>query len=66
MFVDELRRAERDGVSTARPEPKTPSGDDRERLRGLPAIGPNVAGHIRDTQPERALLTKEARRERRR
>jgi len=38
------------------------SGGDPRRLRGLPAIGRNVSGSTRDTDPVRALLAKEGRR----
>lgn len=30
----------------------TPTGADALRLRGIPAIGPGVAGHVIGTQPE--------------
>ena len=66
VFVDELRRAERDDVDTTRPGPKVPTGDDRERLRGLPCVAREVTGAQPGTDPLRALLRKEARRERRR
>jgi hypothetical protein len=38
------------------------SGGDEARLRGLPAIGRNVAGAIPGANPLRALLAKERRR----
>lgn len=34
----------------------TPTGADALRLRGIPAIGRGVAGCIRGTNPERAVL----------
>ena len=39
---------------------------DAARLRGIPAIGRGCSGAIRDTDPVRSLLAKEARGERRR
>jgi hypothetical protein len=39
-----------------------PMGSDPARLRGLPAIGPNVSGAVRGSDPVRALLSKESRR----
>lgn len=33
-----------------------PSSDDKNaRLRGIPAVGPNVSGEMRDTRPDRAV-----------
>ena len=32
------------------------SESDRKRLRGIPAIGPSVAGHIPGTHPEQAAM----------
>jgi hypothetical protein len=32
---------------------RTPPGGDNQRLRGIPAIGPGVAGHIPGTHPDR-------------
>jgi hypothetical protein len=34
----------------------TPTGADALRLRGIPAIGRGVAGHVIGTQPEREAL----------
>jgi hypothetical protein len=45
---------------------RSADGHDAARLRGLPAIGRNVSGAIRDTDPVRSLLAKEARGELRR
>jgi hypothetical protein len=36
-----------------------PVGDDAHRLRGLPAVGRNVAGAIRGSNPEAAVLANE-------
>jgi hypothetical protein len=41
---------------------KVPTGDDLERLRGLPAIAPGVRGVTPGTDPLGALLAKERRR----
>ena len=43
---------------------RSADGHDAARLRGLPAIGRNVSGAIRNTDPVRALIAKEARGER--
>jgi len=43
---------------------RSADGQDPARLRGLPAIGRNVSGARVDTDPVRALLAKEALRER--
>ncbi|MEO5576454.1 MAG: hypothetical protein ABIR67_15130 [Gaiellaceae bacterium] len=45
-------------------DPRVAAGDPA-RLRGLPAIGPNVSGAMAGTDPVRALLAKESRRRRR-
>jgi hypothetical protein len=58
----ELDRAVSEGVDVTAPRWKVPVGDDLERLRGLPAIGPGVSSVMPGTQPERALLAKERRR----
>ena len=42
--------AQAEEVATS-PGWKVPAGDDLERLRGLPAIGRNVRGSIRGTDP---------------
>ena len=42
--------AEADETTTS-PGWKTPVGGDLERLRGLPAVGPNIRGSIRGTDP---------------
>jgi hypothetical protein len=44
----------------AKPRRRSADGHDPARLRGLPAIGRNVAGAMRDTDPVKALLAKEA------
>jgi hypothetical protein len=41
-------------------------GGDRDRLRGLPAVGPGISGTSPGTDPVRALLAKERRRRGRR
>jgi hypothetical protein len=43
---------------------RSADGHDPARLRGLPAIGRNVSGAIRDTDPLQALLRKEGRQRR--
>ena len=45
---------------------RSADGHDAARLRGLPAIGRNVSGSTVHTDPVRALLAKERRRELRR
>ena len=40
------------------------AGGDRDRLRGLPAIGRGVSGAVRDSDPLGALLRKESARRR--
>jgi hypothetical protein len=55
----ESSRAAADGVDLTAPSWKTPGGDDLERLRGLPAIGRNVSGRIKGTDPVRELLRKD-------
>jgi hypothetical protein len=42
---------------------RSADGHDPARLRGLPAIGRNVSGATSHTDPVRALLAKEARRQ---
>lgn len=49
-----------------KPLTRSADGHDPARLRGLPAVGRNVAGAIRNTDPVQALLRKEARGELRR
>jgi hypothetical protein len=41
---------------------RSADGHEPSRLRGLPAIGRNVSGAVRGSDPVRALLAKEARR----
>jgi hypothetical protein len=57
------------GDDTANPEQPAFRGDallvDRERLRGIPAIGPGVRGAIAGTNPLHRMLSDETRRERR-
>ncbi len=36
----------------------TPTGADAQRLRGIPAIGRGVAGHITGTHPERDTIAR--------
>lgn len=52
-----LERIQRDTASTATSAPAggSPGGDSR-KLRGIPAIGRNVAGCIPGTNPETELL----------
>jgi hypothetical protein len=57
-----LESAEADVVDVSASRWKMPVGDDLERLRGLPAIGPGVTGAIRGTRPDSALMAKERRR----
>ena len=60
-------------LETGEPAPRGPRGklighrsaeDDPSRLRGLPAIGRNVAGALRGSNPVAALLQKESQRRR--
>jgi hypothetical protein len=44
---------------------KTPTGDDRQRLRGLPCIAREVTGAQPGSDPMLELLRREARQERR-
>lgn len=39
---------------------RSADGHDPARLRGLPAIGRNVSGATRETDPVRALMAKES------
>lgn len=50
--------------TNGKPLSRSADGHDPARLRGLPAIGRNVAGAIRDTDPVGALLRSESRRRR--
>ncbi len=45
-----------------KPLTRSADGHDPARLRGLPAIGRNVSGAIRGTDPLAALLRKESQR----
>jgi hypothetical protein len=54
------------GVEATAPAWKTPAGDDRQRLRGLPCISREVNGAQPGSDPVLELLRKEARQERRR
>jgi hypothetical protein len=66
VFEGEYRRAAEAGVDTSSPAAKVPPGSDPERMRGLPVVAPGVAGAQPGSNPVRALLRAEARRERRR
>ncbi len=57
-----VARALRDSVDTTpmRDGPATTGGDPK-RLRGIPAIGRNVQGHVPGTHPEQATLRASAR-----
>ena len=44
VFEREYRRANEAGVDTTTPAGKVPTGDDRQRLRGLPCIAPRGDG----------------------
>jgi hypothetical protein len=66
IFGREYERALELGVDTTRPGLKVPTGDDRDRLRGLPCIAREVTGAQPGTDPVRELLRKERQRERRR
>ncbi len=60
-----LEAGEDDSPKGAKPGSDV-GGGDPARLRGLPAIGRNVAGAIPGTDPLRALIAKENRNGRRR
>lgn len=60
-----LEAGEDDSPNGAKPGSDV-GGGDPARLRGLPAIGRNVAGAIPGTDPLRALIAKETRNGRRR
>ena len=62
----EYKRAAAPGVDTALPAAKVPTGDDRQRLCGLPCIAREVTGAQPGSDPVLELLRKEARQERRR
>jgi hypothetical protein len=52
-----------DAAETTSPRSwKLPTGDDLERLRGLPAVAPGVRGVVKGTDPLGELLAKERRR----
>ena len=55
--------AQAEKVATS-PGWKMPAGDDLERLRGLPAIGRNVRGSIRGTDPLSETIKRAERRRR--
>jgi hypothetical protein len=65
VFAREHRRATESGIDTTSPA-KVPSGDDRDRLRGLPCIAREVSGAQPGTDPVLELLRKERQREARR
>jgi hypothetical protein len=52
-------------ATNGKPLTRSADGHDPERLRGLPAIGRNVSGAIRGTDPVGALLRSENGRRRR-
>jgi hypothetical protein len=51
VFQREYERAEAEGVDRTRPGPKVPTGDDWQRLRGLPMIARGVRGAQRGSDP---------------
>ena len=53
--------AQAEEVATS-PAWKMPAGDDLERLRGLPAIGRNVRGSIRGSDPASETIKRAERR----
>ena len=62
VFAAEYERASTAEIETTSPAWKTPTGDDRERLRGLPCIARGVTGAQPGSNPVGALLAKERRR----
>ena len=66
VLASEFERAGREGIDTGAPLWKTPVGDDRQRLRGLPCIAREVTGAQPGSDPVLELLRKESRREWRR
>jgi hypothetical protein len=65
VFGREYRRANEAGIDTTTAG-KVPTGDDRQRLRGLPCIAREVTGAQPGSDPVLELLRKESRQERRR
>jgi hypothetical protein len=65
VFEREYGRANDTGVDTTTAG-NVPTGDDRQRLRGLPCVAREVSGAQPGTDPVIELLRKESRQERRR
>jgi hypothetical protein len=59
LFAKHAKQAKRDGVNTS--PGRVSWVQDPVDPRGVPLIGRGVAGHIRFTQPERALIAKQPR-----
>jgi hypothetical protein len=55
-----LKTGEASDGNGSMPLRRSADGHDPARLRGLPAIGRNVTGATRDTDPVKALLAKDA------